>query len=185
MAKKGSSIFETRYFGLLIGLVVFIILLVVASQTVLVKNLELNVLNFNFRLKNFARRERVQEGVTLERRNPKISPDILIVGIDDRSLDTFGRWPFPRYTEANLIETFTKIRNQNERERALFLDIFFIEPSVPEHDVLMIKSIAENQRVFLETVLTRVPNPPGTEEEYFGRQEEANTDVQSLGRELS
>jgi adenylate cyclase len=171
VAKKSSRFFETKYFGLIIGVLVFALLLILSTQTVLISNLELNVLDFNFRLKNFARRTRVQEGVTLEQRNPKISPDILIIGIDDKSLDTFGRWPFPRYTEANLINTFAKIRNQSERERALFLDIFFIEPSVPEHDVLMVQSIAANQRVFLESVLTRVPNPAGTEQEYFERQD--------------
>ena len=80
MAKKSSSLFETKYFGLLIGLLVFVLLFLIASQTVLISNLELNVLDFNFRLKNIARRTRVQEGVTLEQRNPKISPDILIIG---------------------------------------------------------------------------------------------------------
>ena len=53
----------------------------------------------------------------------------------------------------------------------MFLDIFFVEPSVPAHDALLVKSIAENNRVFLETILERVPNAPGTEEEYFARQE--------------
>jgi adenylate cyclase len=171
VAKKSSSFFETRYFGLLIGLLVFVLLLLVSTQTVLISNLELNVLDFNFRLKNIARRTRVQEGVTLEQRNPKVSPDILIIGIDDKSLDTFGRWPFPRYTEANMISTFTKIRNQNERERAIFLDVTFIEPSVPEHDALLVRSIEENGRIILEPFLTRVPNPAGTAEEYFSRQE--------------
>lgn len=171
MAKKSSRFFETKYFGLIIGALVFALLLILSTQTVLISNLELNVLDFNFRLKNFTRRTRIQEGVTVEQRNPKISPDILIIGIDDKSLGIFGRWPFPRYTEANLINTFAKIRNQNERERALFLDIFFIEPSVPEHDVIMVQSIAFNQRVFLESVLTRVPNPAGTEREYFERQD--------------
>jgi adenylate cyclase len=171
MAKKGSKFFETRYFGLLIGLIVFLVLLVISTQTVLISNLELGVLDFNFRLKMLSRRTRVQEGVTLEQRNPKISSDLLIVGIDDKSLDMFGRWPFPRYTEANLINTFTRIRNQNERERVIFLDVTFIEPSVPEHDALLVRSIAENGRIVLEPFLTRVPNPPGTEEEYFERQE--------------
>jgi adenylate cyclase len=171
VAKKSSRFFETRYFGLLIGLVVFFLLLLISSQTVLISNLELNVLDFNFRLKNITRRTRVQEGVTLEQRNPKISPDILIIGIDDRSLDVFGRWPFPRYTEANLLNTFTKIQNQEERERVIFLDITFIEPSVPEYDALLVRSIAENGRTILEPFLTRVPNPSGTEEEYFERQE--------------
>jgi len=171
VAKKSSKFFETKYFGLIIGVLVFALLLILSNQTVLISNLELNVLDFNFRLKNFARRTRVQEGVTLEQRNPKISPDILIIGIDDKSLGTFGRWPFPRYTEANLINTFTKIRNQNERERAIFLDVTFIEPAVPENDALLVRSIKENGRIILEPFLTRVPNPQGTEEEYFQRQE--------------
>jgi len=171
VAKKSSEFFATRYFGLIIGVLVFALLLILSNQTVLISNLELNVLDFNFRLKNFARRTRVQEGVTLEQRNPKISPDILIIGIDDKSLGAFGRWPFPRYTEANLINTFTKIRNQNERERAIFLDVAFIEPAVPENDALLVRSIEENGKVILEPFLTRVPNPQGTEKEYFQRQE--------------
>jgi len=171
MARKTSSFFQTRNFGLIIGAVVFLAVFVVSTQTVLIDNLELNVLDFNFRLKNTARRSRVQEGVTVEQRNPKISPDILIVGIDDRSLDSFGRWPFPRYTHANLINTFTQIRNQNERERALFMDVFFVEPVQPEHDALLVESIQANDRVLLEPILTRVPNPPGTEAEYFARQD--------------
>ncbi len=171
MARRGLKFFETRFFGLVIGVLVFLLLLVVLTQTVLIDNLELSVLDFNFRLKNVVRGTRVQEGVTVEQRNPKLSPDILIVGIDEKSLDSFGRWPFPRYTHANLINTFTRIKEQSEREAALFLDIFFVEPSVPAHDAMLVKSIEENHRVFLETILERVPNAPGTEEEYFARQE--------------
>jgi adenylate cyclase len=171
MAGKGPKLFETRFFGLVIGVLVFALLLVVSSQTVLISNLELSVLDFNFRLKNITRGTRIQEGVTVESRNPKLSPDILIVGIDDRSLDSFGRWPFPRHTHANLIDTFTRIKDQGQREAALFLDIFFVEPSVPADDALLVKSIGDNGRVFLETILERVPNAPGTEGEYVDRQE--------------
>lgn len=172
MAKKYSKVFETRYFGLIIGLLVFLLLAAFMEGTVLIDNIELNVLDLNFRLKNIGRRTRVQEGVTLEKRNPNISSDILIIGIDDRSLDKFGRWPFPRYTEANLINSFSRIKNQEERERALFIDIFFVEPSnTAEDDAMLVDSIQANGRVYLETILTRSKNPPGTEEEYFGRQE--------------
>ncbi len=172
MAKKHSKVFATRYFGLVIGLLVFLLLTAFMEGTVLIDNIELNVLDLNFKLKNIGRRTRVQEGVTLEKRNTSISPDILIVGIDDRSLDKFGRWPFPRYTEANLINSFSRIKNQEERERALFMDIFFVEPSnTAEDDALLVESIEQNGRVYLETILTRSENPPGTEEEYFGRQE--------------
>ena len=171
MAGKTSTFFQTRHFGLVIGALVFVAILVVSTQTVLIDNLELKVLDYNFRLKNTARRTRVEEGVTLERRNPRISPDILIVGIDDRSLDSFGRWPFPRYTHANLVSAFARITDQDQRERALLLDIFFVEPVQADHDALLVESIRENGRVFLEPILTRVPNPAGTAQEYFARQE--------------
>ncbi|MBN1837958.1 MAG: adenylate/guanylate cyclase domain-containing protein [Spirochaetales bacterium] len=171
MAKKTPGFFQTRNFGLIIGLLVFLAIFAVSTRTVLIDNLELNVLDFNFRLKNVARKTRVQEGVTVEQRNPRISPDILIIGIDDRSLDSFGRWPFPRYTHANLISTFTQIKTQNERERALFLDVAFVEPSQADYDALLVDSIRANDRVFLEPFLSLVPNPPGTEEGQFARQD--------------
>ena len=41
------------------------------------------------------------------------------IGIDFRSLDTFGRWPFPRYRFADLVNNFSRIKNQTQRERAL------------------------------------------------------------------
>jgi adenylate cyclase len=171
MAKRAAKFLEMRFFGLIIGVLVFLLLLLISTQTVLISNLEQSVLDFNFRLKNIVRRTRVQEGVTVEQRNPKLSADILIVGIDDKSLDSFGRWPFPRYTHATLINAFSRIKEQNERERAIFLDILFGEPSMPAHDALLVQSIQENGRVFLETILERTPNPAGTEQEYLGRQE--------------
>jgi adenylate cyclase len=171
VAKKTRGFFQTRNFGLVIGGIVFGALLAISTQTLLIESLELKVLDINFRLKQIVRRTRVQEGVTIQEKNPRISPDILIIGIDDRSLDTFGRWPFPRYTHANLVRTFARIQNQAERERALLLDVFFDQPDRAVDDALLVESIQANGRVFLEPILTRVPVPQGTEEEYFGRQE--------------
>ena len=121
------------------------------------------MLDVYFKYKNVVQRENIQEGVSLEERNPKISPDILLIGVDFRSLDAFGKWPFPRYRHANLINNFTRISDQSQRERALFLDIFFIEPDPKAHDdVILIDSIRDNGRVFLETVLDEVPPPSGS-----------------------
>ena len=172
MARKARKIFETRYFGLIIGVLVFLLLLALTYQTRLVDIVELGFLDFNFRLKNVIGRTRVQEGVTLEKKNPNISPDLLIVGIDDRSLERFGQWPFPRHTHANLINAFSRIKDQDQRERALFLDIFFVEPSkAAEDDAMLVESIRRNGRIFLEPILTRAENTPGTEEEFYGRQD--------------
>jgi adenylate cyclase len=170
--KAASKILETKYFGLIIGFMVFLLLFGLSSGTVLVRSLEQKMLDLNFRLKNSITRTRVQEGVSVVQANPKISPDILIVGIDDKALSRFGRWPFPRYRHADLMDAFSRIKNQGERERALFIDVFFIEPSeTPEDDALLVSAIKNNGRVFLETVFSETENPPGTDDEFFGRQD--------------
>jgi len=183
MAEKrtASKFLETRYFGLVIGFLVFAIMFGLSSGTVLIRFAEQKMLDLNFRLKNTITRTRVQEGVSVLQANPRISPDILIVGIDDKSLARFGRWPFPRYRHADLMDSFARIKNQAERERALFMDVFFIEPSeTPEDDALLVSSIRSNGRVFLETVLTVEESPPGTDEEFFGRQEILDTRIGTL-----
>jgi adenylate cyclase len=174
MAEKKiwARVLETKYFGLIIGLLIFLAAFAVSTWTVLIKNIELKTLDFNFRMKNIFTATRLQEGVSQVEQNINISPDILLVAIDDKSLDRFGKWPFPRYREADLIDNFTRIKDQGQRERALFLDIFFTEPDrIAEDDARLVDSIRENGRVFLETVLTESANTAGTEDEYFGRQD--------------
>ena len=169
--KAASKLLETKYFGLIIGLLVFLLLFALSSGTVLVRSIEQKMLDLNFRFKNTVSSTRPQEGVSVTQANPRISPDILIVGIDDKALDRFGRWPFPRYRHADLINAFSRIKNQGERERALFIDVFFSEPSeVPEDDALLVSSIRGSNRVFLETVLLPGQNAPQTEDEFFARE---------------
>ncbi len=170
--KKRAKILETKYFGLIIGLIIVLLFTLISQTTAIFDNLEQKMLDVNFNYKNVFLKENIQEGVSLENKNPQISPDILIVGIDFKSLDKFGKWPFPRWREADLINSFARIKNQNERERALFLDVFFIDPDENAiHDGLMINSLKENGRVFLETVLDETPPPAISKDDYFMRHE--------------
>jgi adenylate cyclase len=170
--KSASKFLETKYFGLVIGLLVFLILLGLSVGTVLINSVERKMLDLNFRWKNTISGTRIQEGVSVVQSNPRISSDILILGIDDKALDRFGRWPFARYRHADMINSFSRIKNQDERENSLFVDVFFSEPSeTPEDDALLVSSIRDNGRVFLETVLLTGENAPQTEEEYFARQD--------------
>lgn len=175
MGKRGAAVkfLETKYFGFLIAFFIFILILFAKYGTDITNKLQLKMLDINFFLKNVTSKTYVQEGVTKTVKNPNISPDILIVGIDFRSLNQFGKWPFPRYRHADLIETFARIQNQDERERALFLDIFFIEPdnSRPYDDALLVEAIEESKTVFLETVLDEVPPSDAIKDDYFTRQE--------------
>ncbi|GAB4370719.1 MAG: hypothetical protein Kow009_07140 [Spirochaetales bacterium] len=166
------SFFATRNFGMVIGILVILLLLFLDSFTRIPERVELKVLDLHFNLKNITSTKRIQEGVNLTLQNPDISPDILILGIDFNSLSRLGKWPFPRYRHAQLLDSFARIRNQDDRERAIFLDIFFIEPDSKAYDdALLVESISRNGRVFLETVLDFQLPPPGMEKEFFSRQE--------------
>ena len=168
--KKRATIMEVRYFGFIIALAVILIFLALDAGTSIFDNLEVRVLDVHFRYKDLFQAEEVQEGVKVVQQNPNISEDILIVGIDFRTLSRFGRWPFPRYTHADLLNTFTRIQDQQARERSVFLDIFFNEPADNAvNDAILVESIAQNNRVFLETLLDEVPPPAEKEKDFLRR----------------
>ena len=170
---KRFKFFETKYFGMVIAFLIFSLLVCTKYFTDITNKLDLKMLDFNFYLKNVVQKKYIQEGVTQSFQNPNISPDILILGIDFRSLNRFGKWPFPRYRHADLIKNFARIQNQNDRERALFIDIFFIEPDSirPYDDALLVEALKENKRVFLETVLDEIPPSEAIRDDYITRHE--------------
>ncbi len=167
MAKK---ILETRYFGLIIGLLVIGIFVSLAQFTAISDRLELKLLDAHFRLKYAFQPESIQEGVLIQEQNPAVSPDIVIVGIDPTSLQRFGRWPWPRWRHADLIHSMSRITEQGNRERALLLDVFFSEPAEdPYEDAILIDAIGKSGRAFLETQLTPDELSSSVEEEYLKR----------------
>ncbi len=174
MAKssKRAAVFEVRYFGLIIGVVVFLLVFAVDRATDLLRAAELKLVDLQFVLKApGTKRSSLQVGVSVTRPNPNISPDILLVGIDLNSLNKLGRWPWPRYREADFLNGFTRIKDQNQRERAIFLDIFYIEPdSLAYNDGLLLDAIKRNGRVFLETVLDEAAPPSDEAAEYAARE---------------
>ncbi len=169
MAQKRGKFFETRNFGFVIAASVVGLFLLLQWGTAIPDRLELKMLDVHFNMKNIFQTESVQEGVTFVERNPNISEDILIVGIDPTTLAQFGRWPFPRHRHADLINSFARISDQTKRERALFLDMFFIEPSDAVGDALLYDAIDSSERVFLETILEFSPPNPSNYDEYFFR----------------
>jgi adenylate cyclase len=172
--KKRIKILETKYFGFIIGLIVFIIFLWLSFGVKTVQNIEQDVvLDIYFKFKDFANPEKKWEGVTIvSGKNPFVSQDIVIAGIDAKSLYQFGKWPFPRSIEASFLNTLSRITDDNKRERAVFLDINFIEPdtNAPENDILLIEAIKENERVFLDTFLNPSSISGSMAEEYIERQ---------------
>lgn len=83
-----------------------------------------------------------------------ISPDILIVAIDDASIDALGRWPWRRAVHAALLDRL-------QGARAVGLDLIFAEPDTthPGDDGILADSIRRNSRVVLPVVLDRLRHP--------------------------
>ncbi len=61
---------------------------------------------------------------------PPVPGNIVIVAIDEKSLSVYGRWPWTRSLQAELIE---KVLEGNPRAAAV--DIFYPEPESPEADM--------------------------------------------------
>ena len=149
------TLLDSKNFGLFLGLLVFLFLGWVAflSPYQVFTLWDRSLGDFYFKLRSVVNPEIQQEGAVLKAQNPLVSPDILILGIDNRSLETLGRWPFGRNLHADLLNSLTRIKNTNQRERAVFFDFFFLDRErVVENDLAFADAIKENQRVFLETI---------------------------------
>ena len=82
--------------------------------------------------------------------NKNASNDIMIIGIDDKSLNEIGKWPFKRSVHSKIIDYFT---NSEYRENLLFFDIFFLEDDYnPQEDTILTESMKRNGNVILDYI---------------------------------
>lgn len=76
--------------------------------------------------------------------------DIVIIAIDERSLDALGKWPWRRNIHAELLQTL-----KNAQAKAIGLDIFFSEPDkkFPEDDLVLAQAFAQTPNIVLPIVI--------------------------------
>ena len=84
--------------------------------------------------------------------------DIVIVAVDDVSLQRVGSWPWPRSVMAQTLDRVTAAK-----PLALGLDVVYAEPSVPAQDDLLVKAIQRNGRVVLPAQLIEPETTRGNE----------------------
>jgi adenylate cyclase len=104
----------TIFFPLLITLIFAV--LTVFNPLVIDEYLETLFVDYRFKIRNLIS-------------PPQIPNDILIVAIDEKSLSEYGRWPWNRRLQAELIE---KVFSGGPKIVAV--DIFYPEPESPESD---------------------------------------------------
>lgn len=80
--------------------------------------------------------------------------DVLLVAMDDQSIEALGRWPWPRVMHAALLDRLREAR-------AVGLDIVFTEASPPGHrdDQILAEAIRRHGKVVLPVVLDNLEAP--------------------------
>ncbi|MEI8092917.1 MAG: CHASE2 domain-containing protein [Spirochaetales bacterium] len=154
-ASRLRKILETKNFGLILGFLVFVFFTWLAffSGFSIFEPMDRSTTDGFFRLRDIVSPQFEQEGATVKPKNDKISPDIMILGIDNRSIETLGRWPFSRSVHADLLNSLSRITDQNQREDSVFLDFFFLDrESQAENDVAFADAIKSHGRVVMETI---------------------------------
>lgn len=75
-----------------------------------------------------------------------IDDNIVIIAIDDISLNKLGPWPWSRAIHAKMLERLTAVD-----VKAIGIDVLFIGPdtSYPEDDVLLSKAISQNNNIVI------------------------------------
>ncbi|HHJ36455.1 MAG TPA: CHASE2 domain-containing protein, partial [Gammaproteobacteria bacterium] len=81
-----------------------------------------------------------------------VPDDIIIIDIDDESLEQLGRWPWPRSVHAQLINQL-----DDESPRVIGLDVIFNEPdnNNPLSDVLLARAMRRSGKVVLPVFMAR------------------------------
>jgi len=172
-----------KNFGLVLGLLVFALVGWAAfGGLTLFSDWDRSLSDLYFRYRDITTPTLQQEGAVLKKQDDHINPDLLILGVDNRSLDTLGKWPFAHSLHADLLNTFSRIQDQSQRERAVFFDFFFLDKEpVPENDLAFAAAIAAHGRVALETVYSSEPMDADLAEVQFHRLEVLNRRVGTFG----
>ncbi|MFC7537583.1 EAL domain-containing protein [Sphingomonas sp. GCM10030256] len=74
----------------------------------------------------------------------RASGDIILIAIDDRSLSEVGEWPWPRATQAKLIDRATV-----SGAKKIFIDLSYDAPTNAADDQALAKAIANSGKVVL------------------------------------
>jgi len=82
-----------------------------------------------------------------------VPEDIVIVAIDDRSIQALGRWPWSRAYHANLLDQL-----KDAEALAVAFDVIFIDkdPALAEADALFAKAISDSDKVALPIIFEQI-----------------------------
>ena len=109
---EGSPMLKKAIIVLLIGLSVFAVVHFISSQTRLFLGIERSLLNGLF----FMREPEIHEP------NPLVSQEVVLLGFDEDSIASIGKWPWKRDVHAQMLENLEKFS-----PRTVMFDVVFVK----------------------------------------------------------
>jgi len=127
---------------------VFIVMVIFFTQTTMLTGLEWGSIDFRFYVRDPSQKTvKLEEGVRMNKINPRARKDIVILGIDESTFREFSdqgiQWPFPWDIHAKLTR-FVSTGNP----LAIFYDIMFLDHKPGESELA--KAIKESNATFLD-----------------------------------
>ncbi|MGL1893524.1 MAG: adenylate/guanylate cyclase domain-containing protein [Spirochaetaceae bacterium] len=167
---KSKKQFRTKLYSVLISFIVLIFVIIFDNYSTIPEILDLKIMDLNKTLNMTSQKLHISDKTTLEKSNPLISEDIWIIGIDTNSLDKLGKWPFDRSIHGDFLNNISSIKDQENRESIVFIDIFFNENDKDQvSDKALEDGIQNNGKVFLETLLEVFPLNSKLSEDMYAR----------------
>jgi adenylate cyclase len=132
-----------------ISTLLFLILLILSPRFI-EEHIESLFLDLRFQMRNLLK-------------PPAVPENIIIVEIDEKSLERYGRWPWSRTRQAKLIE-----RIINGRPTVLAIDIFYPERESKKADAALSKTLKKGKgRIVLAAGFDTAPEPAGEVPDYL------------------
>jgi adenylate cyclase len=143
---------KSRFFALLLSIIIFIFICLIYTQTNILDGIENASTDFKF----FFRApdqvfKKIKEG-TIFKKNPMARDDLIIIGVDENTLRTFNdmkinnknqTWPFDRNMHAKVTRYIS-----SGNPLAIFFDTMFLDHT--KYDKELAEAIKKSQCVFLD-----------------------------------
>ena len=137
----------TVFISLLITLVFAV--LTVINPSIIDEHIETLLVDYRFKIRNLISA-------------PQVPQDILTVNIDEKSLSMFGRWPWDRRLQAELIEKVFE-----GKPKVVAVDIFYPEPESPGSDRALAESVKKHTDVVVFVVGLAVEHGKGADGDWM------------------
>ncbi len=147
--EEKKKVFKTKHlYYLLISLIISLAVYGLYKETKIFDNLELGAIDKMFEMRN----DVPMKMGNVIRKNKRLNENIIIIGIDEKAIKKFGRWPWKRSVHAKLINYLRK-----SKPAAVFFDVFFTEFSSPAADNALFNAVKRNrhENIFFDFPLER------------------------------